>query len=1033
MPRKIDPSNIGSSVVNSGVGFGGMSVTINQYNQQQDSFPASSISVTNNTNVYLGDNVESNLDELAGLIVERPPVVGESSKTFSYEALTATHTGVPDWGALKLADSYVWERVNPWTSHTGAVINGIVGMEDNYGNTLAPPVPDEATDVAFNLTTDGSGPGLTYRGNIITASEEVSLVRTSFGDDLTLSGLVYPADRGVLALVHWDLNLPLTVASSVSDIENRVIAAIKLGAGITEDGENNDGEPGGLFVEGEGDVFPSRKTGQYDLKEKLTGLHRITGASLVGGPNNRAGQVRLLTEPSACYFGVDEPTITANGIAILGGDNNAIGGGVSTNFFAYRLPQLKSYEANELFTPQVERGRFFTAYTPTSLTPPLDVELDTAGNYVTMGKNLFGNQVARFRHTVSLASFSPELGSFGLIHFKTEHAFEEFARDGIAPTSDKVWSIHLSDYSAVGENLTETTLNFDDKGFATIGGATITADSNALVRYNLIKEDTEPTYSFNLLEGATTVTYSLSNKDSVMWVSGVPYMTGTADISFSFDITETSASPYFEADSGRVIYYDDDFIPPMAVIAPAIGSNLELDAVAQGVLTTTTDYIKLSGDYITENATSLGAVNIEATLTCLKDTTINGIFPTLNSITQPYEVILNAPFHHRLRKPVATSQYGSILSSGVSSTLLFFSGNMGVVNSQYGNSRVFLDDSDLYEIPLGTGDGGNPSKPSSNILTARKDTQERFLDEAYRIRSNFDGFTFNHYGQVVDNSNLTGPGLPFGMYFYEDFVIRDSNGTEHFNAGWLSNGLHASALPLGEAQVKGLFEATKSRSYSYGTTNLRRGVLGAPLTNYTLAANNFLVAEDSATWQPLCTNYGSLSYLNADARYVRAFDVSFSRSGLVEDVGNKTQFTLRVLGLDFTYFNAPSDKYSIYVKVPGLTTWMNIGRANGTGPSKQSPSLDGAGCCVSYTEGYLKTEGIIYTDVLCDVGPVACLKENILGEVPILVKVVLEQGLSTALKNFSGNSYDTRRGLVGLELLRDSNNKNFDEDGTITI
>jgi len=366
--------------------------------------------------------------------------------------------------------------------------------------------------------------------------------------------------------------------------------------------------------------------------------------------------------------------------------------------------------------------------------------------------------------------------------------------------------------------------------------------------------------------------------------------------------------------------------------------------------------------------------------------------------------------------------------------LLFFSGEIGLVNCDYGNSRVLVsDDSDIYEIPLGSGDGGNPSKPISGILTARKDTQERFLDEAYRIRKTFAGFTFSHYGQVVDNSNLTGPGLPYGMYFYEDFVIRDTNGTEHFDAGWLSNGLHASALPIGEAEVKGIFEATKSRSYSYGTTNLRRGVLGSPLTNYTLAANNFLVAEDSATWQPLCTNYGSLSYLTSDASFVRAFDVSFSRSASEEDVVNTTRFTLRVLGLDFSLFNAPSDKYSIYIKVPGLTTWMNIGRSNGTGPSKQSPSLDGAGCCVSYTEGFLKSEGIIYTDVLCDVGPVACLKENILAEVPILVKVVLEQGLSTALKNFSGNSYDTRRGLVGLELLRNSNNKNFDEDGTITI
>ena len=1023
MPRKIDPATIGTSVVNSGVGFGGMSVTINQYNQQQDSFPASSISVENTTNIYLNDNVESNLAELAGLIVERPPVLGETAKTFTYEQLTATHTGLPDWGQLRLSDSYIWERANPWTSHTGATVTAILGMGDSYGNTLALPLPDEVPEPIYY-----DAVGATFRGNYLSGDATISLVRTFNGTSATIYGMVYPADRGVLALVHWGLDGNLSEASSVSDIENRVLAAIKLGYGIETDGENNDGEPGGIFTEGTGDVFPSRKSGQYDLTELLTGLHRITGATIFDA-NARAGQVRLLTKPEACYFGEDVATTTANGIPILGGDDNAIGVGDVDNYFAYRMPQLKSYEASELFTEEQERGRFFTPYTLIDLPLPMD----TAGHYITMGKNLLGNQVARFRHTVDLSSFAPEIGSLGLIHFKTEHAFEKFARDGIAPSSSEVWSIPLTDYSDIGNDLVETTNTFTDKGLIDMGASVeVTSPSNALVRYNLVSETVAPTNTIDVSVGTDPVGYSLSSKLSVIWVSGVPYISGEGEVEMTFTLTETSPAPfYFEEQSGKVVYFDSTFIPPVAVIAPALGSNLSLEEPTLGSILSTTDYIKLSGSYMTDGGTTFGQINNTFTVASLSDTTEDGIFPSFTESTEGAIVVLNAPFYHATRKPVMSYDVAEIQSGGVASTLLYLSAQIGNINCDYGNYRVDSIGGDIYEIPLGSGDGGNPSKPSNVILTARKDTQERFLDEAYRIRSNFDGFVFTHYGQAVDNSNLVGPGLPLGMYFYEDFVIRDTNGTEHFNAGWLSNGLHASALPEFEAQVKGIPTVTYGRSYSYGEVKLGRGMLSRPSKNYTTAANNFLVAEDSATWQPLCTNYSTLSYTLTDVSYVRAFDVAFSRSGTVEDVVNKTQFTLRVIGLDFSLFNAPSDRYNIYVKVPGLTAWLDIGRMNNTGPSKQSVSLDGAGCCVSYTEGYLKTEGVIYTDVLCDVGPYACLKENTEGEVPILVKVVMQQGLSSAYINFMGDSYDARRGLLGLEVLRASNNKNFDEDGVV--
>ena len=128
---------------------------------------------------------------------------------------------------------------------------------------------------------------------------------------IVLSGLLFPADRGVVALIRFpsDANgvatsFVGTPATTIEDIEKRVIAAINLGQGAGI----NDGEPGGaIFNNSPNESFPSRKAGQYDLYELHTGNHTSEStrsgtliADLVGVPNReKIGKVRLLSEPNA--------------------------------------------------------------------------------------------------------------------------------------------------------------------------------------------------------------------------------------------------------------------------------------------------------------------------------------------------------------------------------------------------------------------------------------------------------------------------------------------------------------------------------------------------------------------------------------------------------------------------------------------------------------------------------------------------------------------------------------------------------------
>lgn len=307
-------------------------------------------------------------------------------------------------------------------------------------------------------------------------------------DDLgfVISGMLFPADRGVVALIRFapsDSNSTSlginTPATNAEDVLNRVVAAIKLGHGVGP----LDGDPGGdIFNTSQDETFPSVKTGQYDLYELHTGFY-FPGSSRAGfNPNlvadHTIGQVRLLSDPLA--FNVEDNTYSL-GIPILfspfaySREIEARYFYSNRNFLSYRMPVLKDYSPDGLLTPVAERDRFFVKNIPNKdqankVYNPL---FETAGGYVTFGEqDNYSYQVARYRHVVDLMDLEadtyqnissnpsanePEynFGSFALIHFKTEAAFERLVRDGIAPSDDEVFSRNLIDFDDLSNNIAQ--------------------------------------------------------------------------------------------------------------------------------------------------------------------------------------------------------------------------------------------------------------------------------------------------------------------------------------------------------------------------------------------------------------------------------------------------------------------------------------------------------------------------------------------------------------------------------------------------
>ena len=341
--------------------------------------------------------------------------------------------------------------------------------------------------------------------------------------------------------------------------------------------------------------------------------------------------------------------------------------------------------------------------------------------------------------------------------------------------------------------------------------------------------------------------------------------------------------------------------------------------------------------------------------------------------------------------------------------------------------------------------GAVPSSSPAVLYTTLKDTEERFLDECYRWATSFrrdagdPGQIDNIVGYgALARLNLVGPGMqgwaagPIEVPVRAGAIAPLSNDWAY--QAWLPANLHLADLnDMGgvgeldrmtpELQVKGWPERNPPLSDRANAPFPSSGLLIYPQRNYNEAHDPLIRPNKSLDLLP--NDQPDYSSLTAEATYVRAFDAGFNSSATVLAAGSSF-VVIRIDGVslaDFAYsapgpgslgrVDANANTFlAIMVKVPGLTTWMDMGRLDGAGPSKQDALLDGAGCQIAGPDTLTDTDpvsGIVYAQVKCHVGPLANLFASTgiegtkVGEVPVLVKVIMR---STAKAFNMENEFD---------------------------
>lgn len=510
MPKSTDPSQI---VVSATKQDNTTPILNSQIKRVRDAYEASQISdYFDPHDKYFSEDVSGKLNELSGALPDKPPALGEGPKEFS----GGSASGVVDWGILKQADSDVWSRGDFWDLNpdfSGIASNVLSSTNKVSGESAFPykrdfapnsSLGEDPKDTEYNVysaSLHGSGPGSSHLCGFLDGNGDLQAGRVISDKDffgttsysgITISGVLSPADRGVVALIRTKNQDDLSTApADLAELQSRVLSAINLGQGVNS---GVDGFPSteGIFVEG-GSSFPSRSTGQYDLLELTTAEYSTLDPSRPLGviPNLVAdptlGSVRLLRDEGV-YGGTHE----AGNIPVLfshrvynydsaqwedGSEQKA------SNFLAYRMPLQISYDVDSARgIPNIERSRFFK---PKEFSAYEDTDLySNAGGYGGFNNDSPEIQVARFRYSLKwenieaglLASIDQartgavpyvNIGSFTLVHFKTERAFESLIKDGVLPTSEHLYSVssaetHWQDLSS-SLNMTSSE-EFDSKG-----------------------------------------------------------------------------------------------------------------------------------------------------------------------------------------------------------------------------------------------------------------------------------------------------------------------------------------------------------------------------------------------------------------------------------------------------------------------------------------------------------------------------------------------------------------------------------------
>lgn len=1028
MPRRVDPSTIfigagaaipgsvsPSSVVPSATASGAIVTTL----------PAGSITLEDAFERYLAGDVEGALGELAALVPPAPGVVGSVGPPW----LGSTNSGLPDWGILKLADGGLnLSTVNsPGTIYPYYWRSPISRFSDGI---------DPATDPVFNVEDGaavytGGGKGLAHATFSTVAMDTgggplpadsfpswrtLGTIPLSLGGDVgaIVSGIVSPADRGVLALVRWDagdLAVP-SPATSIADIQARCPAALLLGLGIADGGAGCDGDPGGIWTFGSPTPydFPGAAAGQYDLDEIHSGTSRTAGPAPTA--DTAAGQVRLLTDPSATSF---SPNTLPDGLPIFGATTNARGGvGTDGNFFAFRLPYLADYTlaTGVKYTSAVERTRYFNTLPPAS-----SPTVTQAGAYDDFTADYWAVQIGRYRHRISVA-VGAAVGlrrdaSYALVHFRKEADFESFVVDGVAPTASQVYSVYLVSWSGAAQigNLA----NLVTPGISA-PYSTLTAE---------VREDPNGTAVPAMPGPANTFTFSGLNTTSVSGVDYyVPLNPATGVITAGITALNLSVTNVF-ADA----YRTHDTVPSAG---PFFG-DARASALNQNPLFISLGGFTFQGTEVPATDTiAVGALALPllfpASLGGARRQRIEFGFADLNA--------------GAVNPAIAAPAVISVAAGAIADRIGFEGDELSPVFTEDAKVRVFVrrpqntDPTTGYPLPSLPASGltavsttvgspkilfhsmadvnatifptyGNPTVPPNAVLDVTKDREERFLDEIYRYPLDWAPLT-----PPATVAQLQGPGLPSGVTPIL-VPVRPVNLDPNY-PGWYFSGLHnenlvTSAVPTvnQSLQVAGLPDRNPPYTDGVSSPLPSRGILLYPKDNYAVG------------YEPSGPNYsGALG----DRYYQRVFNAGASNVG-------ESSVLLRFWGVDLSDFGfvGPGPGalgMAISVKLPGVTTWMDAGRPDGTGPSKQDPVQDGAGCLVVGPNTFTQTDPgsqILYTQVEVNLGPVGSLFLNGEGKCPILVRVLIRNnvtGRALDWKNVPATDpTSTCRGLVGIEVI----------------
>jgi hypothetical protein len=1061
MPRNVDPGSIkkGSGLANqSSVDSNsftdevieGQSRGIEAHvNDPQGAHPASAISTTGSSGVYYGDDVQENLDELSALVPIRPPTLGNFSRFVAF-------SGITDWGILKLNDGGFVDRGDVASPDPDAPnsdffvyqefweppyeaqnIEGTLVADNPPGDVFTTPGNDPATDPTFNVADvgyPGGGPGITHQGGLTgfgPVIETARLLTNSTTGEVVVSGSLFPADRGVVALFYWPPGADVA-GFLAQPLTTRVVAALLCGQGLNG---ICDGDPGGIFSEGDPDTFafPGRASGQYDLSELHVGVDSQTGDPIPAGAQPTAGQVRLGSDPAA---GVP---VVPGGIPILGGTSAATGGGDDNNFFRYRLPYLDDYSSSDglEYTPDVQRPRYFTK-PAVSLNPGTDLE--QAGDYANFPKDYWTYQVARYRHTFTLPA-GPAVGAYMLLHFKREADFEAFARDGVMPDDVsfgyELWSADMVNY--VTPESVDNLVDSSDPLAPLTSGA-------YHVHRSAVFKDSDVTPS------TLAQTYTFTREvDEVMFASGVQYFLPNGSgigTNWQIDTLNWSVSNLFNPTYllGDINLPSTDITPGLwhrSVAVLYLGMGTAASNVVNGLgpgYTGTAFYQRVDFNYTDLDSVSgpFDLLNGPPTFATADVVLTGGDTPLrFGGDDEQCHFSFDARLRMFARKPLDQQ------TPGFPNTEFLFPNPGGDQLLMHTTSHSPTFDSGGSYGNFKTAAGDNP--PRANLENPRKDVEERFYDEVYRVADsglvNIDP-TYNG-GLLV--GNLVGPGLPFPaqpIYLPVRFASEPLVGfgtASYLRADYHLENLAASPFVGTEAQVSGLPDRNPPATDGVANPRPFSGMLLYPQIDYTTGFRPSTVAGDVTTPQP---NYSAVA--DPERVYLRVFDAAYSYGATDEDrepdVVGQPFLTFRIDGLtlaDFAYSGPGpgSTKIALEIKIPGLTTWMDMGRRDMDGPSKQDPLVDGAGCQIidptQTFDGRDAVTGTVYCQVRVHVGPSANVFANPApgagdppeGVAPVLFRARIRPD-GNSLNFTQGGpdaTSDTPRALTGVTLLRHSN------------